>query len=285
MSLLKSWKAWSLSLLLFLNLVIWFAPVASEETDVLSVSFLNIGQGDATLITSPTGNQLLIDGGPDGSILRELPKVMKLTDRTIDVVLATHPDRDHINGLSDVLDRYRVKTFIHSGVESESNSIDEALLYLVESKKIEQKLARRGMKIDLGGGAVAEVLFPDRDPKGMETNDASIVLKLTYGKTCFLFTGDSPVKIERYIIGLEKENLECEVLKAGHHGSRTSTSDEFLHFVKLHIVVISAGLDNTYGHPHEEVLVRLQAASTTTLVTSQNGTITLQSDGKRILIK
>jgi competence protein ComEC len=277
-------KIFVLLILFGINFFVWIAPVFSTQNNLLEVSYLNVGQGDAILITSPTENQMLIDGGPDGSILRELPKVMKLSDRSIDVVLATHPDRDHINGLIDVLSRYEVTSFINSEVESE-NSIDEALLAEVKKEGATGYYARRGMKIDLGDGGVVEVLFPDRNPKGMDTNDASIIMKLLYGETCFLFTGDSSSKIENYLIGLEKEKLRCDVLKAGHHGSRTSTSKELLHFVKPTIAIISAGKDNSYGHPHAEVVSNLKAASTTIVSTAEEGTIVFRSDGKQIVKK
>jgi competence protein ComEC len=209
---------------------------------------------------------------------------MKLSDRSINVVLATHPDRDHINGLVDVFGRYKIGTFVFSEVESESG-IDDALLVSALNEKTEMFFARRGMKIDLGEGVIAEVLFPDRNPKGMDTNDASIIMKIVYGETCFLLTGDASSKIEEYIIGLEKENLECDVLKAGHHGSRTSTSKELLHFVKPEIAVISAGKDNSYGHPHAEVIANLEDASTTIVSTVEEGTIVFRSDGKKIIKK
>lgn len=271
-------------LLIVINLFVWVPSHIVPPNSLLSVSFLDVGQGDAIFITSPSGNQMLIDGGPDGSVLRQISKEMKIFDRSIDVVLATHPDRDHINGLADVLNRYRVSHYVHSGVESDS-SLDEALMEVVRIHDIPEVIARRNMEIDLGGGVLAKVLFPDRDPRGMDTNDASIVLKLTYGNTCFVLSGDAPQTIERYVIGLEKENLKCQVLKAGHHGSKTSTSQEFLYFVKPEIVIFSAGKDNTYGHPHQEVTDRVKNSGAQIFSTAESGTIQIQSDGVKVWSK
>lgn len=251
-----------------------------KDAGMLTVSFLDIGQGDSILIRSPKGTELLIDGGPDGSVLRELGIVMKLFDRKIDVVLATHPDKDHINGLGDVFNRYEVDYFVHSGVRSNS-SLDETLLQIVAIHEVEEILARKGTIIDLGGETTFEVLFPDRDPRGMDTNDASIVGILRYKSICMLFTGDAPEKIERYLIGQYKEKLSCEVLKVGHHGSKTSTSKEFIHFVKPQYAVISAGKDNAYGHPHVDVLSVLNDAGVK-ILTTQEGRVTLLSDGVSI---
>jgi competence protein ComEC len=274
-----NWKVIVVTILIGFNILIW--SVSPKKHQLLEVAFLNIGQGDAILITSPVGNQLLIDGGPDGSVLRELSKVMKLFDRKIDVMLASHPDRDHINGLPDVLERYEVKHFIHSGVTSTSQ-IDDALMEDIVKENAKIHLARRGMQVDLGGGVVGEILFPDRNPEGMDTNDASVILRLVYGSNCFLFTGDSSTKIEQYLVEMYDNKIQCDVLKVGHHGSRTSTGAEFLHFVKPSIGVISAGKGNSYGHPHAEVIKNLQDASTTVFSTIEMGIITILSDGNKI---
>lgn len=269
--------AWgALLLLLVLNLVI--VVLLFVKHDELRISFLSVGQGDAIFIESPTGVEILIDGGRDRSVLRELPKKMGILDRTIDVVIATHPDADHISGLSDVFARYEVHTFIEPGVTSDTTDA-KRLAAAIETEGLDPVLARRGQRLHLGGGAYADVLYPDRDVSNIETNTGSVILRLVYGETEFLLTGDAPAAIEDWLVSLDGSALQSEVLKAGHHGSRTSTSATFLGAVLPSVVVISAGKDNSYGHPHQEVLDRIAASGAHVLSTIEEGTIEFVSDG------
>ncbi|MEK9185669.1 MAG: ComEC/Rec2 family competence protein, partial [Patescibacteria group bacterium] len=270
-----------------------------EDRDgILTVVFLNVGQGDAIFIEAPSGNQMLIDGGPGKSVLRELSKVMPFYDRSIDAVLATHADQDHVGGLPDVLRRYKVNYFFETGNPGPSSSYEE-LKAMIEKLKIERLEARRGMAVDLGDGVILEILFPDRDSTGMETNMSSIVARLVFGESVFLLTGDSPIAIERYLVSLENQGsplrqngqqrgpliLESDVLKAGHHGSKTSTSPEFVSAVSPKYGIISAGLDNRYGHPTAEVLETLTKASVQILRTDRNGRIIFKSDRIKLELK
>lgn len=257
-----------------------------DRKGILKVAFLDIGQGDAIYIESPNGNQMLIDGGPNRAVLRELSKVMPFYDRSLDVVLATHADSDHVGGLPDVLDKYRVDLFLETGVPGES-LVYEELEALVASRetlgKTKKILVKRGMVVDLGGGAILQILFPDRDPSGMETNTSSIVARLVYGENEFLFTGDSPQSIENYLVGLG--GLQSDVLKAGHHGSKTSTGPAFVTAVSPQYTVISAGKDNRYGHPNQEVLNTLTNFGVQTLRTDLSGRIVFKSDGVNLNVK
>lgn len=254
---------------------------------LLTVAFLNVGQGDSIFIESPSGNQVLIDGGVGRGVLRELSSVLKFYDRSIDVVIATHPDADHIGGLVDVLEKYKVDLILEPGVESDTNvykSLEEKVSGLETSGKMKKILARSGMNIDLGGGAVLEILFPEKDVEGWETNTASIIARLVYGENEFLLTGDSPSAIENYLV-YKKYNLTSDVLKAGHHGSRTSSSDNFVRAVNPEYVVISAGKDNRYGHPHKEVADLFNKLNIKTLRTDTVGRIVFKSDGVNLKIK
>jgi competence protein ComEC len=193
----KNFKYWFIIFLLVCVVFVWYA-VFKETREGILVAFLDIGQGDAIFIEAPNGNQVLLDGGSDKSIIYELSSVMPFYDRSIDVVIQSHPDADHIGGLIDVLKRY------HVGIVIEPGAVSESVVYkefkdLVDKKEIKSILAKRGMKIDLGEGAYIFVLFPDRDVSGLDSNDASIVAKLVYGKTEFLLTGDSPKSIESYL--------------------------------------------------------------------------------------
>src|SRR3989344_2132572 len=191
-------KGAAILVLLLLTLCIWYAAIREDTHGFLTVSFLDIGQGDAIFIDAPSGRQVLIDGGPDRSVLRELGKIMPWWDRSIDVVVATHPDADHISGLVDVLQRDRVENIFHPGVEKNTGPA-ESMLLSVASEGGQETIARRGQIIDLGSSAHIEILFPDRDVSRVETNTASIVARLVYGDTSVMLTGDSPQSIEEYL--------------------------------------------------------------------------------------
>lgn len=266
------------------NALIWYGVYWQNREAVLTVAFLDVGQGDAIYIKSPTGNEVLVDGGPDGAVLRELGAIMPLYDRSIDVVIATHSDKDHIAGLIDAFRAYEVGMFIDSGVEADT-SYHDALEEAVWREGAASVVARRGMNIQLGGGAYLVVLFPDRDAPNIETNQGSIVAKLVYGTTSFMLMGDSPDAIEEYLVMLDGNTLDSDVLKVGHHGSRTSTQDSFLSLVTPSYAIISAGKDNSYGHPHTEVVEQLVRFGASILGTYEKGRIVIESDGKVLEIK
>jgi len=260
---------------------IWYAVILEDRAGKLTVSFLNVGQGDSIFVDSPSGRQVLIDGGPDRSVLRELSKIMPWYDRSIDVVIATHPDADHISGFVDVLQRYRVEYIFHPGVEKNTGPA-ESMLLSVAKEGANEVYARRGQIINLGKGAYIEILFPDRDVSDVETNTASIVARLVYGNTAFMLTGDSPQAIENYLVELDGKELHSNVLKAGHHGSKTSSSELFSGFVNPNFAVFSRGCDNSYGHPHPEIVALFQRFEIPTLDTCEDGTITFVSDGTSV---
>jgi competence protein ComEC len=271
-----------LAVLFLANAVIGYALVWAEHRGVLTVAFLDIGQGDAIFIESPRGAQLLIDGGPDRAVLRALGGVMPMYDRSIDVALATHPDADHIGGLPDVLNAFKVGAVIENGSASETATFRAFERASDSEPGAKHILATRGMRIALDEVTTLTILFPDRDISTAESNDGSIVARLDYGTTSFLFTGDSPQSVEKYLVFLDSASLDVDVLKAGHHGSKTSTSPEFLAATSPDYAIISAGKDNKYGHPHQQVLDALTKANIETLRTDEVGTIVFESDGTRL---
>lgn len=270
-----------IAVLLVLNgWLIYLILVPQEEK--LEVHFLDVGQGDAILIEAPGGVDMLIDGGPDRSVMRQLPRRLGLFDRTIDVVLATHPDKDHIAGLADVFEKYEVSYFIESGVQHESPYV-KALQEAEETEpNLTHMIARRGMRIDLGSDVYADILFPDRDVSNVETNDGSVIIRLVYGDTSFLLGGDAPSKVEDYLVSLDPSSVKSDVLKANHHGSKTSTSAAWLDAVDPALVIISAGKDNSYGHPAPDVVDRILQSGAQILSTMDEGTITFVSDGNSL---
>ena len=277
----KSFKLWTVSFFVLTNFFIFYV-VWAETPGKLKVYFLDVGQGDAIFIKSPNGNKMLVDGGAGKSqVWSELSKAMPFYDHKIDIILATHPDQDHIGGFSQILGRFDVDYVIENGGSSQTRAFTD-FQYAISEENSEKILARRGMKINLGAGAIFVVLFPDREVLGIDSNDGSIVGKLVFGQSSFLLTGDSPLKIEEYLVGLDSQNLESDVLKAGHHGSKTSTSENFVTTVNPKYTIISAGKDNRYGHPHEEVLGILKKQKTEVFKTSESGTILFESDGRSL---
>jgi competence protein ComEC len=269
--------------LLVATLFIWYAVFQEDRRGVLTVAMLDIGQGDAIFIEAPNGNQLMVDGGPPKTVLRTLPKMMPFYDRSLDMLLVTNPDTDHMGGFIDLLKNYKVESVVEPGTKSPTATYAE-LERAVEKEGAKKIIARRGMKIFLDDDVYLDILFPDRDVSAFKTNDGSIVARLVYGETSFMLTGDAPSGIERYLVSVDGAKLKSDVLKVGHHGSRTSTSPEFVGFVSPTTAIISDGKDNKYGHPHKETLDTLEKFGVKVLRTDQIGTIILRSDGHTITI-
>ncbi len=249
----------------------------------LTVAFLDIGQGDAVYIEAPNGNQMLYDAGPPtGAVLRALNDVMPFYDRSIDVAVFSHPDMDHIGGFLDVFDRYKVDVMLEPGSHSDNGVYDEAEQSIAKHH-ITRIVAKRGMTIDMGGGVAADILYPDRDMSNMETNASSIVMRIHYGDTAFLVSGDLPLAQENYLVNQDGDTLHAQVLKLGHHGSHTSSGEGWLRAIHPDIAVISAGLNNRYGHPHKEVLGILDRLGIPYLITFKEGTIKFASDAHSVV--
>ncbi|MBY0310232.1 MBL fold metallo-hydrolase [Patescibacteria group bacterium] len=247
----------------------------------LTVAFLAVGQGDGIFIETPEGIQVLIDGGPDATVLRSLGDVMSIGDRAIDVVVGTHPDKDHVAGLVDVLARYRVAQVIRTENINDT-APSEAFNRAVETEGAQVTYARAGQVWQLGASTTLTILSPAANPKEWESNAASIVALLRYGQTEFLLTGDAGEGTEHYLVERYGATLESDVLKLGHHGSRTSSSEIFMKTVAPRYAVVSAGKDNDYGHPHSEVVERVEAVSASLVSTAERGTLVFRSDGKTV---
>lgn len=280
---LQKIKIGVLVLLALFSALVWYA-VWQETQRELVIAFLNVGQGDAIYIEAPNGNQMLIDGGKGREVLRELGSVMPLYDRSIDVVLATHPDADHIGGLIPVFESYTVGAFVDSG-NAHQTTVTESLSRAITEEKSVRVIARRGMRIRLSHGAIFTVLYPDREVTNAESNEASIVGRLAYGTTTILLTGDAPISTERVLMMNDGASLKSTVLKLGHHGSRTSSLPGFLSLVQPELAVISVGEGNRYGHPHAEVLAHLAQENIRVFRTDVMGRIIFSSDGNRFNVR
>lgn len=273
----------SILLILFLfsvNLIVWQIIFYLNGDNSLEVTFFDIGQGDAIFIETPYRNQILIDGGPNSMILEKLAKEMPFWDKTIDLIILTHPEADHITGLLSVLESYNVKRILWTGIVRDTSQY-EKWKEMIEKENAEIIIAHSSQGIKIGN-VFLNILYPFESLEGEEiknSNDTSIVSRLRFGNNSFLFTGDITKVSENKIISKEDGNLNSDVLKVSHHGSKTSTSAEFLENVLPDIAVISCGKDNSYGHPHEQVLKSLEELGINILRTDQNGDIKIISNG------
>lgn len=271
----------ALILCVVVTVCVWYAVIRESRGGILTVSFLDVGQGDAIFIDTPNGNQVLIDGGKDGSVLRALGGIMPWYDRSIDVVVPTHPDQDHIGGLIQVIARFRVGLFVLTGGEGDTPDF-MALEKEISLSGVATIHLTRGDIVQIGGGAYLEVLWPDRNVRSVETNTGCTVFRLVYGQTAFLLPCDAPRSVERMLVRMDGLDLQADVLKAGHHGSDTSSDVLFIGFANPAYVVYSRGCGNTYGHPHASVKESFARFGIATADTCVDGTVTFVSDGRDV---
>ncbi|MCL4264762.1 MAG: DNA internalization-related competence protein ComEC/Rec2 [Anaerolineae bacterium] len=256
-----------------------FSWAATQPDGKLHVAFLDVGQGDAIFIQTPSGRQLLVDGGNDPSVLNDrLGQQMPFWDRHIDIMVATHPDADHVSGLVELYGRYQIGQLITDGAEADASAGYEALLQVAEAQQTPLHRAVAGEVIEIGDGVRLEIVHPGTELDAENRNENSVSFRLMYGNFSLLLTGDVEEKGEAMMLqkGLP---LQALVFKAGHHGSRTSSTEPFLAAVQPHIMVVSAGADNRFGHPHPEVLARAAERGTAVLHTAELGTIEVITDG------
>ena len=276
---------WALAAAVAVASLVWLAASTGPDGR-LHVSFVDVGQGDAAMIETPGGRRIVVDGGQDPTdMVRFLGSRMPFRERTIDMVVLTHGHSDHVTGLLEVLRRYDVETVL------ERKTDHDGAPYLawhraVDLENAEVVSARAGMIVPLDSGAFIEVLGPPAHllrGTASDVDNASVVLRLVYGDVSFLFMGDAFTEAENALIAAPSA-LDSDVLRVGHHGSRTSSSTRFLEAASPSIAVISAGKDNWFGHPHPETLAALApyAPPDRTFITADHGTIELITDGKTI---
>ncbi len=224
----------------------------------LRISFLNIGQGDSIYIRTPDDYSIIIDGGPSSKILEELSEVMPLYNRTVDLILITHPHADHVNGLVEVIKRYDVKGIMIVGTPS-YNYFYQKILELIKEKNIPLYFAKADNDFLIGKFVELDVLWPIEFKVGVpyeNLNNASLAVKINYGDHSILLSGDAEIEEEQELIK-SGFDLSADILKVGHHGSRTASSINFLDKVNPKTAVIQSGIDNSFGHPHKETLRKL----------------------------
>lgn len=271
---------WFIFVLCFVAFSLWRVIFALPQIGVMQVCFFDIGQGDAILINHFNGNQVLIDGGPGEKIKEELGKCQPFYDRTLEAILLTHPDYDHLSGLIWILENYHVKRVFSSGLKKDIKTY-KLFQKVIKDKGVPISYLRGGEVLDLGNKARLNILFPFPNTEVWaikNPNNASVISRLIYGESSFLFTGDAEKDLEKKLTE-RKLNVKADILKVPHQGSRDAAWDRFLEAVDPKASIISVGAHNPYGHPHQQTLRLLK--ETQLLRTDLQGTIKIFTDGKR----
>ena len=258
------------------------APLSrpAQAAGTLRVDFIDVGQGDAALVTSPTGKTVLIDGGPHSSA-RALEAFLRAhVQAPLDLILLTHRHEDHLGGLPEVVRQIGARQFVDAPVPHAQKGYT-ALMQALEARGAVVKEATRGRTIDLGGGATLTLLGPPEPlitGSHSDVNANSVVARLTYGGFSVLFAGDAEAPTETWLL-TSGATLRAVVLKVAHHGSRYASGAPFLRAVGARIAVISVGAGNRYRHPAAATLGRLARAGATVYRTDMDGDVTIESDG------
>jgi len=260
--------------------VVWWGAF-SQDSDRLQVTVLNVGQGDAILIETPDGHNILVDGGPSGSTLMQaLGEALPAAERHIDLVVLTHAQDDHVAGLVELLRRYDVAQVIEGPLQGVTGAYGE-WAKAVKAEGALRHVAKAGQHVELGDGARIEVLAPDRRLDGGDLNNNSVVLRLVYGDVSFLLTGDLAGTGEKALLD-SGFDLETTVLKVAHHGSHGSTTKDFLSAVAPAVAVVSSGAGNPFGHP--DASLRLRLGDVPLFRTDLNGSVRFESDGRSVWV-
>lgn len=268
--------------------LVWVAYFSLRPNDKLLVSFFDVGQGDSVLIETPNRGKIIIDGGPDNSVLAKIGRALSFYDRAIEILIITHPDSDHLAGAVEIARNYDIGAILINGKEC-ATKICEEFNKIVKEKNIKIIVASAGQKIDFGNNVKMDIFLPAKysfakTAEGKaEDNNFSIISYLTYGKDSFLFTGDAENKEELDLINTWT-GLTADVLKVAHHGSKNSMNQLFLEKINPKFSVISVGAKNRYGHPHIETIEALKKIGSEILRTDLEGDIKIISNGAGVTL-
>jgi competence protein ComEC len=271
--------------LLLAALLVGPRPAAAEPAAPLRIDFIAVGQGDAALVTSPTGKAVLIDGGPREAGARLSAALRERRTSAIDLVLLTHRHEDHLGGLIAVVRDFPIRIFMDAPFRHAS-AVYQELLDVLKARNVAVRQAERNRTIDIGGGATITVLSPPDPPIAHSRSDVnanSVVVRLDYRQVGVLFAADAEPQTERWLL-TSGARLPAQVLKVAHHGGRYSSTARFLNAVGPQAAVISVGVVNEYGHPTPEAIGRLERARARVYRTDRDGTVTVETDGARIQV-
>ncbi len=260
--------------------------LARPAPPTLRVDFIDVGQGDAALVTSPAGKTVLIDGGPAHRATALTAFLSAHVHGPLDLILLSHRHEDHLGGLPAVVRTIGARLFLDAPV-AHAGPDYALLMHELEARGIPARLATRGRRIDLGGGAVITLLGPPEPPisgSRSDVNANSVVARLTFGSVSILFAGDAEAPTEAWLLG-SGEDLRADVLKVAHHGSRYASGARFLRAVRPRVAVVSAGAGNEYGHPAPITLARLARLGVSVYRTDLDGDVTVETDGGAIHVR
>lgn len=281
--LAKNLKIYFLIFLALIALSIWSTYLQEPDSN-LHIYALDVGQGDAILIQKQNF-QVIVDGGPDNSVIERLAEVMPLEDKKIEVIILTHPHADHVTGLVEVLKRYNVEKVVYSGVNYQSNIFAE-FKEEVEIKKIPVENPKNGQENIYQHEIKLTYLWPGENTANYSDNlnDTSIVFRLDFGNSSALFSGDCEVECWSGIMQDLDSNIKADLLKIAHHGSNNGTSEEMLERIKPRYAIISLGKDNKFGFPHQQVIRALEKSGASFIRTDEMSTIDFVSNGQEFMI-
>lgn len=278
----QAWLWFSIAVLFIIGTALVLVRTHQPKEKLFEINVLDVGQGDAILLETPQGQNILIDGGPDNKVLRRLGEELPFWERRIDLMVVSHPHEDHIAGLNPVLERYTVGAVMITGVEANSPTYRH-FLDLVQQKQIPLYIADRPEEMKIGE-IVLHILYPLKSFQGKRIgnlNNSSIVIKASYKDIDVLLSGDAEEPEEQELVEAGVD-VEAEIFKAGHHGSETSSGEALLHKVKPQLILISDGAGNSYGHPSPRTLKRFERLGIPVRRTDLEGTIRIRTDGKQI---
>ena len=264
-------------LALFAINAVFAREISLQPDGMLHLHMFDVGQGDALLLQTPSGKQIVVDGGPDQKLLSHLTRVMPALDRTIDLVILSHPNTDHLTALPALLTKYEVGAVLLVGTVFDLPTYHK-LLTIIDEKKIPVILPDPTVDIDLGDGVTLDIIWPrpsDVGKRPENENNASVVLRVLYKDHSILLTGDIEADAEMEILKSGVQ-LTSTILKSPHHGSKSSSTEGLLRAVNPTLALISAGRGNQFGHPHQEVLDRYIAFGMNTFSTAEQGSIHLK---------
>ncbi len=282
----KLYKILAVLIAVFLVVLFFLFYFQLNQPKLLEVVFFNVGQGDAILVKSPYGQNILIDGGPDTRVIKELEKALPWWDKKIDLAILTHPHDDHLFGLIEVGKRYDLLVSAHTGVVFENPNY-QAWLGGFRNQDTALILIDRPQTITLGSDCYLEIIYPRFSWVGKKAdniNNFSIVARLVYRDNSFLFVGDLETEGEADLLA-SGADIKAQVLKVGHHGSETASSQRFLDKIKPQYAVIQVGQNNKFGLPSLRIIKRLERLGAMILRTDEQGRIVFLSDGRLLTVK
>ena len=260
--------------LVVVNILIWNFYFSIQDKK-LHLKVYDVGQGDAIFIKSPKGFNILIDGGPNQSVIGYLSKDISFYSRKIDLLILTHPQADHMTGLLEVVKRYQIKTLWISAAKVDTR-IYQDWIKLIEEKNINYRVVYQGEKTIFPDGTKVEILWPKKDMISDDINSYSVVTLVSYGEFDALLTGDADKPNQPYT----SSESHVEVFKVPHHGSRASINKSFVATILPDVSIISVGKNMQYGHPNPQVIKFLEQTGSKVYRTDKNGTVEIVSDGK-----